>query len=100
MVVLLEPRLGIVPTVRFRLTLHINMIAIVHPKAFRSLNAETQRIGTWRVGVVCHDHGLPIGTLDHGRHDVAQVKTHVSQRMMLTTVIDDGLMQTPTLCRH
>ena len=99
-VVLLEPCLRVVPTVGLRFALDIDVVAVVHPQAFGSLDAEAERVGTRRVRVMRYDDGLSVGAFNHRGYDVAQVEADVGQRMMLATVIDDEFVQAARLGSH
>ena len=100
MVELLKPFFRIIPTVRFGLIFNVNVIAIVHPQTFGSLNAETQRIRTGGIRVMCNDNRLPVCTFDHGGYNIAQVETDFCQRMVFTTIVHDELMQATRLGCH
>ena len=47
-----------------------------------------------------YDNRLSIRTLNHRSHDISQIEVDLRQRMILTPIIHDKLMQSTRLSSH
>ena len=65
---------GIVPSVRFGLSLYIDAIAIDLPEALGTLYSKAKGVGAGQVAIMGHVYRLPICGLNGGSNDIPLLK--------------------------